>query len=139
MRPDFIERVSMRLMESADSRGITFEGDVITNGSLVTDEVAKLLKRCRVGNAQITLDGTNEEYQRRKNYLDSSITLDDVLGSIERLLDNEIAVSVRLNMDKRNHEDLLSLIPLLGARFAQNDFFSAHVAPLYSLSADNSC
>ena len=139
LRPDFIERVSMRLMESADSRGITFEGDVITNGSLVTDEVAKLLKRCRVRNAQITLDGTNEEYQRRKNYLDSSITLDDVLGSIERLLDNEIAVSVRLNMDKRNHEDLLSLIPLLGARFAQNDFFSAHVAPLYSLSVDNSC
>ena len=54
LRPDFIERISEALIENAEQREVGYTADIISNGSLVTEDIAHLLKRCHVGNAQIS-------------------------------------------------------------------------------------
>ena len=139
LRPDFIERISEALIENAKQREVGYTADIISNGSLVTEDIAHLLKRCHVGNAQISLDGDESEYGKRKNYVSEDHTLSSIFDSIDYLLGAGIVVSVRINADKNNHSSVLRLIHMLGKRFADSQLFSAHVAPLYSTLGDKSC
>ena len=139
LRSDFIERISRALIENAKQHGVGYTADIISNGSLVTEDIARLLKSCHVGNAQISLDGDEDEYGKRKNYVSGNHTLSSIFDSVDYLLEAGIAISIRINADRNNYASVLRLIHLLGERFASSRLFSAHVAPLYSTLGDKSC
>ncbi len=129
-----IDIISQGLSEA----GIDFSAGMITNGYLFDDAiVTKAVEQWHLHRVQISLDGTEEVYNRRKAYIyhDGS-AFERVTINIERLLKADIRVSIRLNMDEKNYDDLSALITHLLARFGNYKKFLMYVAPICSESGD---
>ncbi len=100
-------------------RGISFRSRMISNGFLFDDEtVRKAREEWALDWVQITLDGTEERYNRTKAFIyrDGS-AYRRVLGNIERLLTADIPVAIRLNSNEANLDDLHALVNELAERF----------------------
>ena len=111
-----IDLICDRLREN----GVAFRSSMISNGYLFNDElVQKAVDSWKLKWVQITLDGTEEVYNRYKAFIyREGSAYQVVTGNIARLLDAGIMVIIRLNVDFRNAEDLAALCGELSARFA---------------------
>ena len=118
--------------------GVKFKSIMTTNGYLF-DEVMvdKAKRKWNLNRVQITLDGTEEIYNKVKAYIykETISPYQKVTDNIELLLQNDIIVNIRMNMDKHNVTDLFDLTDELLNRYKDYDKFFAYVHLLY----DNSC
>lgn len=113
--------------------GIKYSASMISNGYLFSEEMVKKAKDLwKLNNIQITLDGTEETYNKVKSYVNvEGSPYQRVIRNIGLLLENEIFVSVRMNLDRHNYDDLHNLITFLSEKFGDNKFFSAYVHSLF--------
>ena len=115
---EVIDRICDRLNES----GTAFRTIMVTNGYYLDAETIRhAWSDWRLRKAQITIDGTEEIYNRTKAYIDrdkDESPFQRVLKHIGLAADAGIEISIRLNMDANNAEDLLRLCDELGRRFA---------------------
>ena len=129
LKTDVITYISEILNENNKE----FKSGIITNGSLLTEEIIR--EKFPVWNVewvQITLDGTEEEYLKRKCYCNSrSEIYDSVMRNIELLVKNRINVSVRLNMDVQNKDDCLLAAKKLKEKYADSEYIYVYPAFLY--------
>ena len=114
-------------------QGAEFHSIMTSNGYLF-DEA--LVQRARdawnLKEVQITLDGTEEVYNRRKAYANpQGSPYLRVLRNIGLLLDAGIHVKVRLNMDGDNEGDLYALADELAERFGGKPDFGVYLAVIY--------
>lgn len=95
-----IDEISLKLAE----KGIEFSSSMITNGSLFEDEVLpEQIKRWHLRSVQISIDGDEDEYLKRKNYLSVSPNCyPELMKHIQTLAENNVYVFVRLNIDRNN-------------------------------------
>ena len=126
-----IDIVSRSLRE----QGIDFYSTATTNGYLFDEATAeRAVRDWRMTRVQITLDGTRERYNRIKAYVAAA---DDpyerVMGNIGALLAKGMQVTIRLNLDAANGEDLEALIDELGERFGGAEKIRIYVKALYQL------
>lgn len=92
--------------------------EVVTNGILFDSQTAyQAAKDWLVSSVQVTLDGTKENYERIKDYIDTVDAFDVVMRNIHNLINNNINVSLRLNVDKNNCNDILQLIDEIYRKF----------------------
>lgn len=112
---------------------IAFTSFTVSNGYLFDDAtVKKAVEGWNLKSVQITLDGTEEIYNRTKAFIyREGNPYQIVLKNIERLLDAGVTVSIRLNMDLYNAEDLLLLIDDLVQRFGARKNISVYVHHLF--------
>ena len=108
-----------QICEGLNSAGVKFRSQMITNAYLFDDELAeKASGLWKLKHVQITLDGTEEIYNRSKAFIyKNGSAYQVVLANIRRLLDSGIPVVIRLNMDLNNAENLLILANELVQRF----------------------
>lgn len=101
-------------------QGVEFCSTMTSNGYLFDKTLAMRAKNdWKLDEVQITLDGTEEVYNRRKAYVNpEGSPFQRVLRNIGLLLDTGIHVKVRLNMDEENEQDLYELVDQLSERFA---------------------
>ena len=107
---------------------------MISNGYLMNEETAKKAKDFwNLSNIQITLDGTEKIYNKVKNYIykDNPNPFKTIIDNIHYLLNNNITVSVRMNCDKHNEEDLKELVKYLSEEFKEKNNFSMYVWPIF--------
>lgn len=64
---DVIESLSVRLMELSERKSVKYNAGIVTNGYLLDERNAELLGRCRIDQAQITLDGVEEVHDRTRH------------------------------------------------------------------------
>lgn len=85
---------------------------MISNGYLFDSEmIQKAIDLWHLKNIQITLDGTKDIYNQRKAYIyDDPDPFTRVINNIKALSLAGISVSIRLNEDEENHDDLTALI-----------------------------
>ena len=121
--------ICQRLQEA----GIDFSSKITTNGYLFDEEnvnEAKTLWQLKL--ALITLDGTEKVYNRCKAYIYKNVNAyQRVIGNIHRLQDAGIRVSIRLNIDMHNIENLLELVDELHREFYDPKGISIYLYPLY--------
>lgn len=110
-----IDRISRGLLEN----GVEYEATMVSNAYLFDEAVvSRAVKLWNLKRVQITLDGTEEVYNRSKAYVyQQGSAYQVVIANIGRILDAGIAVSIRLNMDLYNAEDLMNLLDELSWRF----------------------
>ena len=108
LAPDIIESLSMRLMELADERGGEYSAGIITNGYLLTQEVADMLERCKVASAQVTIDGIRETHDATRYLRGGGATFERITGNL-RDVKLPFKVSIRHNVHEgnRNEVDML--------------------------------
>lgn len=98
---------------------IPYRSRMVSNAYLFDREmVAKAKKLWHLDTIQITLDGTEEIYNKVKAYVNiNDNAYQRVLRNIQYFLDEQINVNIRLNMDNHNSEDLNALIDELSGLF----------------------
>jgi len=113
--------------------GVPFHSKMISNGYLFTDELAaRAADLWKMRQVQITLDGTEEVYNRTKAYVGvEGSPYRRVLDNIDRLLNVRIPVVVRMNLDLHNTGELLALARELVERFEGKKGLRAYVSPIF--------
>ena len=108
---------------------VPFKSDIVTNGFLFNEQkILDAKNNWNLKTAQITLDGTEKNYNRIKNYIhdDCDSPYKVVLNNIKILLDNEIYVRIRLNMDVHNITDLYTLVDEIDNTFPNKKYLSVY-------------
>ncbi len=114
---DAIKRLSAAFM----ALGIEYNAFIVTNGYLLSDEIASQLDKLRVKGLQITLDGLEECHNSRRMLKGGGGTFEVITRNIERLLEinPNIRLDIRSNIDKRNAEEYGSFYRQIRAKFPQ--------------------
>ncbi len=115
----FIDKLSNRLKKE----GIKYASYIITNGSLIDDEIIKnKLDFWNVKDMQITLDGTKRIYEKRKNYLNPQEgEFYKILNTISRIAQKGVFVNIRLNVDAENTTEILKLLKVIDRIYSSYD------------------
>lgn len=116
------------------SAGIEYSSNIISNGLLFEQElIDKAVNKWHIGSAQITIDGTEDVYNRTKAYIncEGKNPFVIVTDNIEVLLKNGVKVVVRMNFGLHNSEDLFNLVDWLAERYKGYDDFSVYAQILF--------
>lgn len=117
IKTDTIDVISRIL----NRNGKDFRSDIITNGSLLNEEIiTDKFKEWHITHVQITIDGMEEEYLKRKNYYNSKNVFDKILKNIDILVQNNILVSIRLNIDSDNNDECVKVTEFFKNRYSDN-------------------
>lgn len=118
--------------------GVDYRSHMISNAYLFDKEmIERAQKLWNLEKIQITIDGTEEIYNRTKAYIykEEMSAFKRVIGNVEALLGIGVNVSIRLNMDKHNVDDLFYLSDFLIDKFKKYSNFFVYPHLLY----ENSC
>lgn len=105
------------------AENIQFSSFIISNGSVIDESVIYKMKNIwNITSIQITFDGSNEEYVKRKAYVDQAENIYyQMLKKVKMLSNSGISVQIRLNIDKDNRDSILELVSDLQQLFYNND------------------
>ena len=114
-------------------KGIEFTSFAVSNGYLFDEEtVETAVADWNLKRVQITLDGTEKVYNKVKAYIyHQGNPYQTVMDNIGRLLDASVNVTIRLNMDMHNAENLLELVDDLASRFGGRKEISVYAHHLF--------
>lgn len=127
-----MDRICTRLME----HHVEFFSHITTNGYLFSEKlVEKAVQLWNLNHALITLDGTEQNYNRIKAYIhrNEPNPFQRVMSNIEMLLKAGIKVTVRLHVSIDNVQDMQELIKILADRFASTGLLSLQILHLFEL------
>ena len=124
-----IDIICTRLRE----KGVAFRSSMVSNGYLFDEETVRTaLEDWQLEKVQITLDGTEEVYNRAKAYIYKGVNaFERVISNIHLLLGAGIRVSIRLNIDIYNADNLLELATYLAQEFQGEKNLNVYVHPLF--------
>ena len=137
--PLFTKPVIEIICADLAQRGVEYHSKMISNGYLFDEEtVRRAVEHWKLEQIQITLDGTESVYNRVKAFIDRTdkSPYQVVVANIGRLLDAGIAVSIRLNMDAHNADDLMKLADELHERFGGQKKLSVYSHTLFEFSGN---
>ena len=124
-----ISLISRRLKDA----GVDYQSRMISNGYLFDENVIAEAKGLWfLKKVQITLDGTEKTYNRCKAYIYKDVNAyRRVIGNIHKLQDAGICVSIRLNIDMHNAENLSELAEELHREFSNPKGISVYLYALF--------
>ncbi len=114
-------------------QGKEFESSMITNGYYLSRETIHKARRLwNLRKVQITIDGTEQMYNKTKAYIHSEENpYRRVMNNIMNTIEADIVVTIRMNMDAHNAEDLIQLVDDIAVRFKGKKNLSVYLARLH--------
>ena len=124
-----IDQICTELRE----QGVSFFSWMFSNGYLFDADMVRRAKDLwQLHHVVITLDGTEQTYNRVKAYVHRGVNaFERVLHNIDLLTAAGILVNIRLNIDMYNIGEMADLVELLHQRFGTNEHLSVHCIQLY--------
>lgn len=98
-----IERLSKEFL----SMGIEYSAKMVTNGYLLSSEIAEKIESLAIRNIQITLDGPESVHNQRRMLLGGQPTYRTIMTNLKYLLkvNKTITINIRTNVDRRNMDE----------------------------------
>ncbi len=94
------------IIEKANEAGIDL--CFVTNGYTLTQYIP-ILKKGRIREVQVTLDGTEKVHDKRRFLKGGGGTFEKIVNGIDACLGNDIDINLRMVVDRQNIEDLPDL------------------------------
>jgi uncharacterized protein len=117
---DLIETLSARLMTLCQQHGADLlPASIVTNGHLLSAQVAERLRAAGITEAQITLDGDRATHDQRRPLRGSGGTFDRIIDNVAAVGDI-LGIQVRINVDRENAETALGALDALADRGLQD-------------------
>lgn len=131
--PLYNKKAISRICSLLEEAGVEFKSTIISNGYLFDEEtVEEAVKSWRLKKIQITLDGTETVYNRIKAFIYPGVNaFKRVIRNIHLLIDAGVTVSIRLNIDRHNSEDIFVLAEQLGKEFGGKPNVSVYSHSLF--------
>ena len=123
------------LKNIAIARDVKFSSSIITNGVFFTkSNVDLLVEKCNLESAQITFDGTVENYCKIKR-----ASVADYHAVLKNIADNyeTIEIKIRLNGNKKNIDDIYRLIDQLYSEMGFTDKLRVYLAQIINYGIDS--
>jgi uncharacterized protein len=131
---DVMRALSPKLRALAAKFACAYSADVVTNGLLLTpDMAAELAAVHAVTYAEVTLDGTAEYHDRRRCARDGSPTFARIFQNLTAVLGPDqpvLRIAIRSNVDRGNHPGVVPLLELLAARQLHSRIDRFYLAPV---------
>lgn len=125
------------ISEELINEKLNFNSLMITNGYLFDDEtINTAITKWKLKIVQITLDGTEEIYNKTKNYIyEANINyFERICNNIEKLLISGIGVVIRINIGVHNITDIDSLSDYLIKRYKDYKKLRIYIVPLFDFT-----
>ena len=114
--PLYNEEIINYICQQCNNKNINFKSSMISNGILFNEtNILKAKRDWHLSSVQITIDGTEKEYEKIKNVPQGSFN--QLIQNIHLLLDNDIMVVIRLNVSINNYNNLKKVIKILFEHF----------------------
>ena len=112
--------------------GIEYQSDITTNGFLLHgDMVKQAVTLWKLKTCNISVDGTEENYNRIKAYQGTTDNpYKRVLNNINQLLQSKVHVYLRMNFDLNNYLDFYHLIEDVNRFIDDKSYFQMGVHPI---------
>lgn len=111
---DKILSISSRL----DTAKVEFRANIITNGSLLREDIIEKLPSLHLTHIQISLDGLSHEHDKTRHYKNGQPSFVDIESGIKRLLSNTaIKVSLRVGVDNTHPKSYLDVYTYMKKKF----------------------
>ena len=138
--PLYNKSVIQLICHKLKEAGVNYTSTMISNGYLLDAETVKEARdQWNLKEVQITIDGTEQTYNRVKAYIYHGVNAyERVMENIGHLLAADIHVSIRMNIDMHNADDLERLAAELHERFEGQQRLSAYVHLLFEDKAKRS-
>lgn len=97
-----VERLSKVFLQM----GIEYSAKMVTNGYLLTPDIADKIELLCIRNIQITLDGPEAVHNKRRMLLGGQSTYRTIMDNLKYLLqvNKSVTIDIRTNVDRRNME-----------------------------------
>lgn len=127
-----IEELSKRIIELCKQKNCEYRASIVTNGYLLTESAARKLIKCRVDSVQITLDGDKCSHDSRRYIVGNIPTFDKIIANLMQIINlKELYFNIRVNIDKRNYNDIDGLLYYLQAcGLSDKNNLSVYFAPV---------
>ena len=121
------------LKERSKEKSINYSSIIVTNGYMLTSEMANSLSDSGVSMAQVTVDGNKKDHDNSRYIKEGVGTYDKIMKNISNsLIDSSLNIVIRVNVDKRNCSNLKDLIDDLVLRnILQSQQFSIYLSHVY--------
>ena len=131
--PLYNKKVITLICTELKKAGVTYRSSMVSNGLLFDEPtVVEAVELWKLKRVQITLDGTEPVYNRIKNYVNpEGSAFSMVLGNIRLLVNAGVEVSIRLNIDRHNADDLFLLADQIGAEFGSSPLVRVYSHTLF--------
>ena len=102
-----------------ESKNITYNTQIVTNGFMLTEEKAELLSKHNWNRLQVTIDGPKEIHDKRRLLLNNGGTYDKIVENIKNIQNKKLIekISIRLNFDETNWKQIKAYLPKLKELF----------------------
>lgn len=110
IRLNSLKDMSQRLQAEADICGCSYSQFLTTNGYMITRSVAKELATIGIENVQITLDGNEETHNLLRVHASGEGTYRRVLSACKFVVDNNMELLLRINLNRLNFQKIDSLL-----------------------------
>ena len=112
---------------------ISFQSSIVTNGLFFNEAmIFEAVKDWNLDHVQITLDGMEQIHNHRKAFKIPGVNaFQIIIRNIELLLNQGVNVTVRMNFDEENFEDIMSLSDFLYEQFGSDNRFSTYSFPIF--------
>lgn len=112
---DLIERISEPLQRLAREKGVKFGFSLVTNGTLLTREVAEKLVPLGLAGAKFTLDGPSEIHNGERPFASGAGSFDAIVENMASVWDL-VPINLGGNFRENNYRDFPRLLDHLVAR-----------------------
>ena len=130
--PTVASAIIDRICKGLSKKGVNYRSKMTTNGYLFDQEmVTKAKDLWKLYALQICVDGTETSYNRIKSYVSvNDNPYQRVMRNIGLLLDNGIAVGLRMNFDLGNYREFKDVVDDAVRRFGRNKLLSVAAHPV---------
>lgn len=115
LRKDIVKKSTIRLWQLAKRRQLEFMTEIITNGELLSIDMAKFLSQYNWRRVQITLDGPARIHNARRHGKNDRPTFDRIWSNVLVLAHSDYiaTVDIRLSLDSENAEYIPELLDFM--------------------------
>ena len=134
--PLFNVKVMRYIMNLLKAQGYNISTSIISNAYLFDEKMVKeAIEEWHLTNIQITIDGTEEVYNKAKNYIykdqDKVSPFKKVIKNVGLLAEQGINVVIRMNTDMYNVEDLKDLVRYIKKTYPNYPNLSTYCYPIF--------
>lgn len=129
---DIIEELSL---EGIRLFGENYTASMVTNGYLLTPEIARKLDELKIDNIQITIDGPPDIHNARRKLQNGKDTFFVILQNIKEALEiaKNLQITIRVNTDKTNIERTDEIIQYL-EEYGVREKVGLYLAPVDNIN-----
>jgi len=103
----------------------------ITTNGYYLEEFLELLLSVKIRNINITLDGEKDDHDKRRFLANNEPTFKKIIAGVKKCLDNNIPLTIRMNIDATNLESGLRLRDHLVKQYQNKvELLSFEIAPM---------